>query len=200
MPIVKTVKLNLPDGPFTLKIKCDAEGVFTADLPPGVARKLGSVSVYGDTLDLCRQAFDEALVQYRETLTFTRKVIVWDVEDSSRDPFGKGISLVVWAAVATEEKTQNADGFRFQYDLEKSTIPTELQRHGRLYEMTQPRKGVMDWTPEREEFFRKIGLAMLELTDSLKRLSDPVEAVRIADVGNLRLMAPSSETKKTRKA
>lgn len=176
MPTVKTFTSYFNGQPFKQVFKVDGSGTFSSTLAPGMFDVLGYGSVISDTLEGCESAVKEAHKAYQEASTQRSKVILYQIKLNAyiwRDDrcvlnqthmgFYPGVAVSVVAGVFTERKVASGDHVRYFYDLEESHLPKsilcgakDLARPGERH----PAKNRLDWTPELEELFCRVGLGL----------------------------------------
>jgi len=201
MPVVKTETILIDGQEFKLQVRVNADGKFRIKVPGMFREKIGcSKEVVESTMDKAMKAFEKLGKQYRAAQTTTRKVILYkcgmqariigadgecklDVDDSGCH-FTPGVVLAVAAVVAEESTTYRGEGLRSykSYKGLESSIPESLSE--KLRSDDDPE--VLEWTPEREEFFRQIGLAMEDLILRLNSVfGDTKKLLKFIDDGAL---------------
>jgi len=204
MPVVKTETIHIDGKEFKLQVRVNADGKFRIKVPGMFQEKIGcSKEVVEPTMDKAWKAFNKLWKQYRAAQTTTRKVILYqcgmqariigadgecklDVDDSDCH-FTPGIVLAVAAVVAEESTTYRGEGQRSykNYKGLDSSIPESLSRKLRRVGCKDDSE-VLEWTPEREEFFRQIGLAMEDLILRLNSVfGDTKKLLKFIDDGAL---------------
>lgn len=203
MPVVKTEQRHFGGQGVELKVKCNSDGEFSADLPAFAVATLGYNVVKAKSLGECIEKWNKAGSDFTDTNTKCEKVIlyavqanayIWDDKEDRlikdfHDSHGQdGISLSVIATVANEFQLTMPDGkVRYRYEELESDIPHSMDdfRHFDWRLHGDQEKHRLVWTKEREEFFAKIGRAMESVILQLKQLSDPKRALEIVDTGKL---------------
>ena len=205
-------------------------GLFSITLPKVIERTMGISEVRSETLDGVNTEYKRVLREYRDSQTTERKVIVYKVEANAyvwRLPdgapvgddddgasvvfqvkdisFADGCGLTIFAEVMIERTLRTADGKEsVSYEeVDDDTLPKSLnQGNGRVADQfgaTDDVK-VVDWTPEREAWFRHIGLQLEDMVVNVcKALGNEKTAIELMDSGRM-LMAPADQEKPARSA
>lgn len=194
MAKVSTTKVYFDGAEFKRTVSVDAKGVFSINLPQPVVDRLvlAESVVRGRTLADAENAEQKLLAEYKAAQTSTRKCIVYRVElNFTPDPeehwqkredisFAPGIAVAVWAGVYTETMTLRAGKPPvYRYEHEKSSLPREVEQHKfdtRVGEGREREKRQMDWTPERERFFCRVGELLHGLALKLHEMTAEPEA------------------------
>lgn len=204
MPVVKTEKRYFAGEAVELKVKCNSDGEFSADLPAFCVSTLGYNIVKDKSLEVVIKKWTNAAVEYTDTKTKSEKVILYEVQASAYiwdfkgdkliadfqdgGSHKEGLSLTVFAVVANEFQLTKPDGkIRYRYEEVETDLPESMAdfRHFDWRLHGEQATGRLPWTKERQEFFAKIGRSMEQVILQLKQLSDPKRALEIADKGRL---------------
>jgi hypothetical protein len=171
-------------------VRVNKDGLFKIAYPSEVVELLGDPNdAVAKTKDEAERKWENRLKEFAEAMTETRKVIVYRIliqsiiqggdtslrrEDIS---FGHGIGVLLWADVFEETHVINTDGTgRYNYKrIKDTTLPSSVRNGGRF----PPRVGetgkresrIMDWTPEREEFFCHVANLLERLSIKLAAIS-----------------------------
>jgi hypothetical protein len=199
------------------------DGRFAVTLPKVVERTMGICEVGSDTFEGVEREYKRVLKKYRESKTTERKVIIYKVEANAwvvRTPdgapaniedddgsvvfqvkdisFADGCGITVYADVMIERTLRTAGGEEsVSYeDVEGHTLPRSLSggdsRVADQFGAVDDAQ-VIDWTPEREAWFRHVGLQLENMVMNVcETLGDPKKAVELMDSGRM-LMAPKEE-------
>lgn len=156
------------------------DGGFSIDLPDQVTQILQQDSVNGKTDEETEKAFRDAMQRFKEAKTVSRKVIVYTIEFDVRFCDEEGhikhyqpapgikeassdrVGLRLMAAVCTEHRTTvdvvgrsgKEPEVRCYYEHIDSSLPFKYEGRWRSY--GGPKVNVIDWTPDREAFFKDI--------------------------------------------
>lgn len=158
------------DHAFVRVISVDADGQFECNLPAAVARIVNAPCVTGSTKAEVEGKFMEALRKWRESSTRESTVIRWKIDD-----FGTSLCASVFKETIATSGEEACD-----FEEIGSTIPEDLRRGAReIY--GKPTVCRMEWTPEREAFFAKLGASMQVVAEALRALDDVEYAMECAD-------------------
>ena len=204
-------------------------GLFAITLPKQLEKRMDIGEVTSETLVGVEKAFKEAIARYKAAQTTSRKVIVYKIEANAwvyRKPdgqpatehdhdaevvfqesgisFAEGCGLTIYADVMIENTLVTADGQKSKsYEDVEHSIPRSLGRDGghRIADRwgTVDDAVVIDWTPEREAWFRHVGTQFEDLVMKVfTTLGDTKKALQLMDAGRM-LMAPKDEPPATPK-
>lgn len=192
MPVVsKTQHPITGDRTFVRIISVDAGGQFKCNLPAAVERVVGQSHVVGTTKAEVERAFSAALKTWRESSTRESTVILWRIDGDFGASFRTGITLNLCASVFKETVVTSNGSETRDFDEIGNTLPEELRRGAheieRLGRYGKSNVCRMEWTPEREAFFAKLGASMQAVAEVLRTLDDVEYAMRCADTGSLLL-------------
>lgn len=210
MPVIKTDTLRFESKDFKRVIRVGSTGNFSCEVPAAVTNTLGIKAVTGATLEQCMSEFNAALIRYKESRTEVRKVIIyavksraciWDNREervifrSDEIHFSDGLCLSVCVGVFNERKISATDGSaHYAYDLLECDLPRSICEYSNVLTSClqgQQATKIIDWTPEREEFFNRIGKGLEAAVLQLSQLSNPATVLQLADSGVLALPAPT---------
>lgn len=199
MAVVKTQDLQLPTGRFKLKVKCDAGGEFSADFPSPMVYILGRSKAKGKSLKECETDFWAGVQDFKEAHTQKRKVIAYMMEGGGDLAFRCGIAMQLTAVVYEETKIAvDGEKPRCEYSEVESTLPDEMTYVGNRYShYTFPQNAeLIDWTPEREAFFKNLGDAMLAVVKAVSEIRDADKLLALMESGSqLKLIAGDGVTR-----
>lgn len=206
MAKVKTERRTFNGAGFQFDYHCDSDGEFSCQLPPQVHQLLGVSRVVGRTLSEVENNVKKTIAEYDAATTTKRKVICYKFQASCRIKdsdgrlvlelkevsFSSGCALSLGAAVYTEDHVaRRGQHDQYNYKKEQSTIPVSLSDRIDVRSwLSEPHANLLEWTPEREEFFRQMGLALEKLILKLHELTGDNEGLaQIAQTGNVKLLS-----------
>ncbi len=180
---------------FSLKSK-----KFIVNLPKECTKVLPYWEISAESMKELEERFTQASNDYCSKTAKRRKVIVYRIEphlvenevplDPGNPGGDKGVGLSVFATVMNE-LTYESERRRKTYEEIDSSIPVPLGHTWSRLDELHDGYQVIDWTPEREEFFRKLGVALIEL---VKRCHDEFgekqKLLKAIDNGSRLLPAP----------
>jgi hypothetical protein len=210
MPKIKSTTRGFEGRLIKVEVHCKG-GEFSCSLPLTVADALGYKTVKAMTLAKCESKWERAVREYEESRTTSSKVIYYDLNISGKicqeDPhlvlldrdeisFSTGLVLGLRASVYTETVRTLAGGRKqFEYrelPRREHTIPHSLVNHGKFtgfgpgghtVDDSRP-PGVIDWSPEREAFFTRIGRSLEQMILSADNVfKDESKLLAVADRG-----------------
>lgn len=207
MAKIKNIEVRLGDVRHKLECKVNSEGTFSIDLSD-IYLQLGKTEVTGRTLAECQGKLNELLKNFRESSTSKRKVILYGLAcniDIWRDDkrvftnrfscragpvvpevtFAKGIAIDLWASVATESCTAVEDHRQYSYELHADVLPKSGRLNPnsvRFNHLGEPYKQLLEWSQEREDFFRKIITGLENVCLELSLLCGPQANMQIDSV------------------
>jgi hypothetical protein len=196
MPIVSTDTIQFNGQRFVRKLGVDREGTFSIKLPTVVYETLGiSNDVYTKTRAEALKKFEEALAEYRESTTTTRKVIVYwfraccNIQSKGKAPlqldeisFMDGCGMGLMVNVCNEESSERLtrDGektrrYRYTENDDACCIPDNYRLSSKHHELwrhhdEKPFGNVLAWTPEREKAIAELCRRMDMLIAQLHQL------------------------------
>lgn len=182
MAVVSKTAHPSPGEPGYLKIvKVDACGEFSIVLPSAVSRALGFNVVKGKTKEAVDQAFKKALADCQAAATRSRKVIGYSIDKSFDSSFQEGVTVNLAVQVLIEETTTVGGDERKTYQRVRGhSLPAELVRG--TFDYGWPEKAhIIEHTPEREAFFRRLGEALQAVVQQINQLHDVPCALAYAD-------------------
>lgn len=186
MAIISTETIRFEGNDYKKQIRCSSEGHFSIKLPPTVVKRLKIEEVAGDTLEEVSNAWKKITKEYKEAQTEDRKIIAYEIEINEGISFAHGMSLSVWASVFIEEKT-NVPGklpvYKYRDVDFEEMLPDELQYSGSFGVRDIEEKHIIDWTPERHEFFIAFHKAMSDLIKKVQTLNNKKKLLELADSG-----------------
>ena len=188
MAVISKSEVSINRKRFKRVVRCDADGSFSCDLPTDIALTLEKKRVTGSSFEECVKKWERSISEHMESCTVRTKVIAYQVSDS--DMFEQGIAVRVAAGVFEEVVTRGGNFCRIAYEAKKSSLHKEMDCGGKdlvrgIYSSRPPL--VIDWTEEREAFFKRIGDALMRVQGELEKLHDPSRALEIIDGGKLLL-------------
>lgn len=198
-------------------------GLFSITLPRQIQERMNVGEVSSDTMKGVQAEFKKTVDMYKAAQTTERKVIVYKVEVNAwvwRLPdgapagsddddasvvfqandisFADGCGLTIFAEVMVERTLRTADGEEsLSYEeVDEHTLPKSLglgnNRIADRFGTTEDVR-VIDWTPEREAWFRDVGLRLEDMVVNVCRtLGDTERALQLMDSGRM-LMAPEEK-------
>jgi len=197
---------------YTRRIKCDARGIFTCNLPPCAMERLGFDNISAKTLDELERNWANAKKSYEESGTNRRKVIIYKVQSTARVERGKfeddnyqlifeagdvafcsGTAIDLACGVYEETEVSLAGGKkRYTYKPVDSSISRGLRfKEIDRYRENSRHESLMEWTPHREQFFAEIGMALEALIVKLSQfMSEPLALEQKIDAGIKLLPSP----------
>lgn len=186
MATVKTQDLQLPTGRFKLQVKCDSSGEFSAAYPPEMVRMLGKSKATGKSLKECETDFWAGVQDFKTANRKTRKVIAYRIETEGRS-FRSGIGCNLTAQVYEEEFIE-VDGQdpRKEYTELENSLPDEMTTLGMgesNYSYPQRAK-IIDWTEEREAFFKHLGESLLAVINAVAEIRNTEKLLELVDSGS----------------
>lgn len=224
MPIVKTDTGYWPGYEYKRQVRYTNKDGFTCAIPAEAARVIGYASVGGKSCDDCIRNWEKAMEDWETSNTVTTKVILyrvqrnicmttrpdvpvagqdhlsWKCTMSEKDiSFCDGMALAVTAGVF-EEKAITLNGkVRHNYDVIRDQLPDSIEERASTLEYSYGRPDDvkrLEWTPEREDFFRKIARGMEALILMFEKLQDVETTKQIVDSGGgfALLAAPTQES------
>ena len=171
---------------------------FRCDIPKEAREVLGFQRITADSLKELEQKYDKAAQDYDSKIVKRRKVIVYSLDAKMVEenlnfgggtPLDQGAGLTVFARVMEELTYERRDRDK-RYETVKSSLPEAMCYHWgepHIVDVNNEMK-VIDWTPEREEFFRQLGEALCELIRRChKALSDDKKLIKAIDKRILKL-------------
>ena len=170
MAVVKSEQVWVDDRPFTRKVKCDAHGRFSCELPDYVKEEMPGEEAAGRSMDDCLGAWAALIKQYENRTTETRKIIGFKF--STDISFSEGIALCVSARVLEEKITTHKDGKKvYTYSAVDNEMNPRLTKGFSMQYRGKRCEGQVPWTPEAEGFFNDLASAMQKLIDNLEGIS-----------------------------
>ena len=204
MPQVRSRTVRFDGKNYVRKTTVDKEGVFRIRLPVAARKILQCEEISAPTLKEVEDLWDEKVEEYKQARTVERKVIYYRFESNSaicrpdpNDPEGlecifdsddisfcEGVAIAVSAQVLTETTITYSDGKEFRtYNETKSSLPSSMTNVDRSYVpgANEDRDQIIEWTPERELFFKELGEAIetliLKMDNLLKDQKQLLEAI-----------------------
>lgn len=224
MPIVKTDTGYWPGYEYKRQVRYTNKDGFTCVIPAEAARVVGYASVGGKSCEDCVRNWEKAMENWKTALTVTTKVILyrvqrnifmstrpdfpvagqdrhdWKCTMSTADiSFCEGMALAITAGVF-EEKAITINGkTHYSYDMIQDRLPDSIEEKAARLEHSYGRPDDvkrLEWTPEREDFFRKIARGLEALILMFEKLQDAETTRQIADSGGgfALLAAPTQES------
>ncbi len=223
MPIVKTDTGYWPGYEYKRQVRYTNKDGFTCMLPPEVAKRLGHDLVRGKDSEDCIRNWMRDLEDWKHSNTVVTKVILyrvqrncyittrpdiwkegdhlnWKVTMAEDDiSFCEGMAMAITAGVFEEKLTTYPDGRKsYEHDIIKDQLPDSIESGTGRWEYRvqgDPHIKKLPWTPEREEFFRKLARGMESLILMFEKLQDAETTKAIADSGGgfAMLAAPAQE-------
>ena len=203
MPVVSRVT-NYPFGEkFTEEIRVDAKGTFSIKLPSQAVSVLGYDEIKAPTLNQLKWDYRDTIDKVKAAATSKRKVILYSVRlhmSVVRDgkcvfaekqiSFAEGVAVQFQVGVY-DEYTQVIDGkTKYRYENLKVDFPAGAA-HG-AFELGYrgcPRdkrpESILEWTQEREDFFRRCAASMEAVGLTLAQLYDIDRTVKIIESGQM---------------
>ena len=193
MAVIKTETTWFGGEKFIKRIKVDKNGEFSIKLPPEINDILDYDIVKADTQSQVLKLFREALIDYKNAKTTTRKVIIYEVKHNTdelneRDlHFESGVGLVVTARVYIEHKIRIKGEDKYNYkklDFDSGeNLPRGLGVINFYGHADEVHENAIDWTQERHDFFVMIYEAMTDLILKLNELKNPTALIDFIDSG-----------------
>ncbi len=188
-----TFQVEGPNGreDYTQVVKYSLKSFkFTIDLPDFMKDVWVKGFVEADTYKEVSKAFKSAMNDYRNLCSTFRQVILYSV---TSDPVDSryGCTLKVIAAVYSERVTKYPSGSeRLDYTpVESSLASSHLRTHRGQWPTWNDEPGnhgVLDWTEQRETFFKYVLDTLAELTRRVNEITkDEKTLLGIADAGLL---------------
>jgi hypothetical protein len=180
--------------------------LFSVAIPKECTDILGYDRISDATLDGLEKKYHDESQKLLDAKAKTRKVILYKVlmncahDDLPKcDAFEKlgynhdGIGVQVIAGVYLEKKFSfQGDRQNTIYELVESSIPKLISEDG-IYDWNHDKSRILDWTPEREEFFRTFGDAMSKLCRMVSKFfGDEKELLALIENGARILPPPES--------
>jgi len=156
---------------FHREIRCDRDGLFTANLPDYVVEVLGGRrEMGGPTLEACKSAWEAAVKEYLLSRTTRRRVIVYHVRMCARiqrsgravlarSEMGLSEGMALELAVGVYDEIAVAAPrtgvVKYRYEFLDSSIPTafRITRNALNVPHGDRAPGCVEWTPEAEAWF-----------------------------------------------
>lgn len=193
MPQVRSRTVRFDGKSYVRKTTVDKDGVFHIRLPMAARDILKCDEISAPTLKEVEKLWDEKMGKYKSARTIERKVIYYRIQCNSSEYEGEdisfcdGVALAVAAQVLTETKGTYSDGKKsYSYRVEKSSLPDSMTRVDRSFHGLQNEDPdcMIDWTPEREAFFKQVGEAIDQLIVKLDSvLNNRERLLEIIDSG-----------------
>ena len=210
MPQVRSRTVRFDGENYVRKTTVDKDGVFKIIIPTTAREILGIKEVTADTVEKVERLWMKKIEEYKTAKTTTRKVIHYRFENNSsimgpdsKDPddqiciysssdisFCNGVAIALSAGVFIEAETVYSDGKKtYRYEEVESTFPSSM--HGSHTDFgpsvryrEDSLKSMIDWTPEREAFFKQMGEAIEQLILKMDGvMNDKKKLLEIADSG-----------------
>lgn len=214
MATIKKETIGFNGVAIIREVKCDRKGIFSINLPKDLWEKLGINShIQAKDLDTVLREWDSLVKQFDEAMTSRRKVIVYKLEvtarvyreerphqpilDKDEINFTHGLAMDFAAGVFEEEHVKLKGRENKIYHRTDTSIPygsgrlNHVEYHGRDYQ-------IIDWSPEREEFFANVIGSFETLILRLHEfLGDekPEKLLKLIDSGVPLLMAKAEREK-----
>jgi len=189
---------------FSIKLR-----KFSVAIPKECAEVLGYERIEDESLDGLEKKYRDASEAFLNTKAKMRKIIVYRILMNcgsdvrvGRSRFellgyhDDGIGLQVVAGVYVEKKYNftkaGHEKLNTTYDQVKSSIPDFMSEE--VHHWNCKKYKILDWTPEREEFFRTFGEAMSKLCQRVSDfLGDEKKLLELIANGSRILPPPDSQ-------
>ena len=213
MPVINRERYRYEQGEFVRIIKFSSrEGYFSCNLPPWIVEILNTKRVIGDTLDEVKNNYMKALKEAKTKSTVVRKVITYEIKvagyifrPTKESPDGRCI-------LRRNSRGWGSDispytGLEIAYNVgEERTITvggkTRIEYWDIDPDMSSPSresafKTTIDWTPQREEFFKRLKYQMEELIlKAVEFLDDSKTLLDMIDAGRMLPLLPDGNGEK----
>ncbi len=199
MPQVRSRTVRFDGRDYVRKTTVDKHGVFRIRLPMAAREILKCDEISAPTLKEVERLWDEKVREYKAARTVERKVIYYKVSSNSNlygpdehDPsddisFCEGVAIAVAAQVLTETKITYSNGEEtYSYRRERCTLPGSMCDVDRSFRPDHEDEydHVIEWTPEREVFFKELGEAIEKLILKMNSLlGDRKQLLAVIDSG-----------------
>jgi hypothetical protein len=204
MPTITKVQASFGGYRYQRTVKFSLKSrKFIADLPRECTKVLGYWEISAESMKELESRFMQASNDYCSKTAERRKVIVYRIEphlvedNTPLDPEcsngADGVGLSVFAAVMNE-LTYESERRHKSYEEVDSSIPVALSHSWSRLDELHDGYLVIDWTEEREEFFRKLGVALIELVKRChEEFGERDKLMKSIDRGLRLLPAPKGE-------
>ena len=185
MAIVKTESIRVDGRDFTRKIKCNAAGEFSCDLPGFVSEALGIDNrdqPIGASMEACMDEWHNYVGLYTNRSTETNQVILYDINTDNSGGFrAGGLRLEVKANVYTEIITKTTNQTSYAYDHNNDDlIPRPLWSNA-----LKPGYGgdeaenKIPATPENIQFFNDLATGLQRFIERLEAITETPDTIAL---------------------
>lgn len=182
MPVISTEGIYFMGQSFRRVVRVLADGYFHIRLPHAVQNHYDIKEVREKTLDEAMREWKRICGEYQDSVTTSRKVIIYEIQGDNHFAHGCQISLA--AQVFNEFKVVSPScDIRYRYEKvdHEEDLPIQI-RYGGL----KPRPGdqetecILEWSQERHDFFVGLAVAMEGLKKKLMLLGNDREILEAA--------------------